>query len=140
MNATEFSKFKLICSKVRDSIPSSYTASWDEDFQVIRIVFEKTEKKPLLQTLIQEFQFQWDFTSIDNASDFIEKFITSIFGIIPGQILFTSNETSIPILFAVWWPWGNEDYISLRLGIYSPEDPSGSRSEIKQQLTGWFDL
>ncbi|MBA4366028.1 MAG: hypothetical protein C0403_00110 [Desulfobacterium sp.] len=140
MNTIDLTHFKQICNKVRDSIPSPYTSSWDEDFQVIRIVFHKTEKEPLLQTLMKEFPHQWDFTSIDTASDFIDNFINSIFGIIPGQILFTSSETTAPILFAVWWPWGNEDYISLRVGIYPNEEPYFSKKEIQNKLSDWFNL
>lgn len=138
MNTTELTNFKAICETVKGSIPSSFTVSWDEDFNVIRIVFAKTEKKPLLQTLKKKFPYQWDFTSIDSATEFIDNFISSIFGIIPGQLLFTSSETTGPMLFAVWWPWGNEDYISLRVGIYSQHDTHFSKDEIRNQLSEWF--
>jgi len=140
VNTIDLTNFKQICNNVRDSIPSPYTASWDEDFQVIRIVFDKTEKQPLLQMLMKEFPYQWDFNTIDTASDFIDNFINSIFGIIPGQVLFTSSETTPPILFAVWWPWGNEDYISLRVGFYPNEKPYFSKNEIRKELSGWFNL
>lgn len=141
VNTTDLTNFKEICDSVRDSIPSSYTVSWDEDFQVIRIVFDKTEDKPLLRTLKKKFQYQWDFTSIDTATEYIDNFINSIFGIIPGQLLFTSSQTAGPILFAVWWPWGNENYISLRVGIYlSNNEHPFPPNEIRQQLSAWFSI
>ena len=133
-------KFKLICGMIREVIPSSSTWSWDEDFDVARIVFHKSEMDPLLMTLEKEFNNQWDFTSIDNAPVLIENFIHSIFGIIPGQILFTAGENSGPILFVVLWPWGNENYISLRIGIFSPDEEYFSRTESKNYLKEWIGL
>ncbi|MBW1897875.1 MAG: hypothetical protein JRI61_02305 [Deltaproteobacteria bacterium] len=140
MNRTSLDKFKLICGRIREAIPSSFTWSWDEDFDVARIVFNKSEMDPLLLTLEKEFSGQWDFSSIDKAPVFIENFINSIFGIIPGQILFTMGEDSGPILFAVWCPWGNENYISLRIGIYSPDKKNYSRTESKKYLNEWIGL
>lgn len=141
MSTADLTNFKEICDSVRDSIPSPYTVSWDEDFQVIRIVFGKKEDKPLLRTLVNKFPHQWDFTTIDNATEFIDRFISSIFGIIPGQILFASGETTDPMLFAVWWPWGDEDYISLRIGIYDPKnDNLLSKDKIRNHLSDWFNI
>lgn len=140
MDRTSLDKFKLISRRIREAIPSSFTWSWDEDFDVARIVFHKSEMDPLRMTLEKEFQGKWDFTSIDSAPASIENHIHSIFGIIPGQILFTVGENSGPILFAVWWPWGNENYISLRIGIFSPNEEDFSKKESKKILKKWIGL
>ncbi len=140
MDPTNLDKFKLISCRIREAIPSSFSWSWDEDFDVARIVFHKSEMDPLLMTLEKEFHGKWDFTSIDSAPASIENYIHSIFGIIPGQILFTAGENSGPILFAVWWPWGNENYISLRIGIFSPNEEDFSKNESKKFLKKWIGL
>lgn len=137
---TEFTSFEKTCDILRKALPSPYTVSWDEDFHVVRIIFRKTKQKPLFHALRENLPCQWDFTTIDTAPEFIDNFINSIFGIIPGQFLFTSGETPGPLLFAVWWPWGNEDYISLRVGIYLQDETLPSRAEIRRQLTTWFPI
>lgn len=138
MHMSEFTGFQKTCDILCRALPSPYTVSWDEDFHVIRIVFRKTGQEPLRQALKDNLPCQWDFTTIDSAPEFIDNFINSIFGIIPGQFLFTSRENPGPMLFAVWWPWGNEDYISLRVGIYLQEDTLLSRTQVRSQLTTWF--
>ena len=140
MRTPEIVGFQKTCDTLRKALPSSYTVSWDEDFHVVRIVFRKVKQQTLLQALIENLPYQWDFTTIDTAPDFIDNFINSIFGIIPGQLLFTSRETSGPMLFAVWWPWGNEDYISLRIGIHLQGANLPSGAEIQHHLTTWFHI
>jgi hypothetical protein len=141
MNQTILDEFKLICGRILESISSSsYTWSWDEDFDVARVVIHKPEMDAMLPILKKEFTHQWDFTSIGKAPVFIENFINSLFGIIPDQILFTTSKGPGPILFAVWWPWGNENYVSLRIGIYSSDTEKFSRIESKKCMTEWIGL
>jgi hypothetical protein len=42
------------------------------------------------------------------------------------------------MLFAAWWPWGNEAYISLRIGLRPADESPLGKEEIEKNLSDWF--
>ena len=102
------------------------------------IAFEKEDMGAILSTVSNEFDRQWDATTISNASGLIGELANSFFGISPGQIIFTSEQGAGLILFAAWWPWGNGSTISLRIGIFSLEERTFDKDKKKKHLTEWF--
>ena len=131
-------KFRKICTQITFSMPSSYRWQWDERFHVALIVFEKEDMESILSIVSNEFDQQWDSTTIDNASDLIGKLADSLSGVSPGQRIFTSEEGASLILFAAWWPWGNGSNISMRIGIFSPEEYTFDKDKKKEYLAEWF--
>ena len=111
---------------------------WEERFHVALIVFEKHDRELILGTISNEFDQQWDSTTIGNASDLIGKLVHSLYGISPGQLIFSSNEGAGVILFAAWWPWGNGSNISLRIGIFAVEERIFDEEKKRAHLTEWF--
>ncbi|HBF44001.1 MAG TPA: hypothetical protein DDW42_10330 [Desulfobacteraceae bacterium] len=122
-------------------IPSSYTWKWkwDEEFYTALVVFETKYTDTIFFTVSKEFDDKWDYSTVDNSAEYINVFTNSV-GILPGQIIFTSTEESALVLFATWWPWGDGERISLRIGMFSPEEQVLNRKEIKEQLAEWFAL
>ena len=104
------------------------------------LVFEKEDMESILSTVSNEFDQQWDITTVNSASDLIRELANSFSGISPGQIMFTSEDGAGLILFAAWWPWDNGINISLRIGMFSLEEHTFDRDKKKDHLTGWFDL
>ena len=49
--------------------------------------------------------------------DPISQYINTEFGVLPGQVFFTSNPLYNIILFVAWWPWGNDGHVSMRVGL-----------------------
>jgi len=131
-------KFRKICTQITFSMPSSYRWQWDERFHVALIVFEKEDMESILSTVSNEFDQQWDSTTIANASDLIGKLVNSLFGVSPGQRIFAFEEGAGLILFAAWWPWDNGSNISLRIGIFSLEEHTFDKDKKKEHLAEWF--
>ena len=131
-------KFRKICSQISLSIPSSYQWQWEERFHVALIAFEKRDMELILATISNQFDQQWDSTTVSNASELIGRLVKSLFGISPGQIIFASEEGAGLILFAAWWPWGNGSTISLRIGIFSLEERTFDGDKKKEHLIEWL--
>jgi hypothetical protein len=140
MATHNFEKFRRICSQISYSMPSSYQWQWDERFQMALIVFEKEGKEPVLSVLIHEFDQQWDSTTIGHASYLVGEVVSSLSGILPGQLLFTSEAGAGLILLAAWWPWDNGNNISLRIGMFSLEEHPFDKDKRKEHLTEWLNL
>ena len=84
------------------------------------IVFEKEERESVFSALSHEFDQQWDCTNIGHASHLIGEVAGSLFGVLPGQLLFTSEAGAGLLVLAAWWPWDNANNISLRIGMILP--------------------
>ena len=61
-------------------------------------------------------------------------------GLMAGQILFTSDPNRGVVLFCAWWPWGNGEKISIRVGLWSKNLSDAEYAENLQQLKVCFGL
>jgi hypothetical protein len=126
-----------ICGKVFGSLPLLYQWQWDEDLHAARITFGEEHAQPVLTTLSTQFHHEWDFSTIEQASPAIAGHFNAAFGLFPGQKAFTHDSGGIT-LFAVWWPWGDGDKISLRVGVFYSESSDVDKAEIQKHLIRWF--
>lgn len=140
MKKNSLEKFKEICTHVIRNIPSVYTWKWkwDEEFFATLNVFEKDDSASMFSMLTDEFDHQWDYFSFEASEDHIKNAFNTVFGLIPGQNLFTSEIESGLILYAAWWPWGDGDKISLRIGIVTQDEDVLIKEKIKNHLLQWF--
>ncbi len=135
-------KFEKVCGNIVIAIPEEYQRKWrwDEEFFAALIVVKMTDSEKILSSVSKVFDHHWDHFTLDNSAEHINKFFSSVFGMIPGQSVFTSEEASGLVLFATWWPWGDGDKASLRIGIFSPEEKILTKEETKEKLCTWFAL
>lgn len=127
-----------ICSRLKTIVPTPNPWRWDAEFNVARIVFRKTDADQVLQSLEKIFDHCYDFSTIGNALDSVDAVIGDRFGIIPGQYVFAAGDDQEMLLLAAWWPWGNEAYISLRVGLHVPKTAKLSKDDIEKTLKTWF--
>ena len=133
-------QFESICGRISLNIPSTCIWEWDKEFNTALVVFDKDDAELIYFPMIKEFDQQWDYFSIDDSSQQVKKYINSLFGIMPGQNIFTSTEVADMILFAAWWPWGGDSKISLRVGLLPLKEQASNKSENKRYLAKWFNL
>jgi hypothetical protein len=133
-------KFSGICAKISLNVPPHSTWCWDEVFGTALVVFDRSDLDLMYIPLTLEFDAQWDMASIDRAPTHFSRYFNGVFGIMPGQKIFTAADGDGAILFAVWWPWGDGAKISLRVGLFSPAVDKAARHQIKALLTDWFHL
>jgi hypothetical protein len=133
-------RFKTICTNIYSSIPDDYDWQWEDRFGVVMTVFDKIDMDEIRTSVLQGFDQHWDSSNVNDAPEIITSLIKALYGISPGQVLFhTDQETGI-ILYAAWWPWGNGVNISLRIGIYQPQEKIFKKEEIEKYLKEWFSL
>lgn len=137
MTNNHLESFKKICGEVFRNLPLIYQWQWDEDLHAARITFGQEHSEPVLTALSAQFHHEWDFSTIDKASPSVAEYFNASFGLFPGQKAFTSDNAGI-VLFAVWWPWGDGDKISLRVGAFCSEANTLDKNEIQEHLTRWF--
>jgi hypothetical protein len=139
MTSTRRQKHDGICARISLNVPSENQWCWDEMFNTALVVFDKCDMDLIYIPMTQEFDTQWDFTTIGNAPPPFYTFFNRVFGIVPGQKIFTATDASGTMLFAVWWPWGDGNKISLRVGLHVGDIDKGP-DQRKDSLCRWFHI
>ena len=100
----------------------------------------KEHAEKVQAVLSREFEKNWDLDGIKEAPPVIKKLANALSGIRAGQILFTAIPGSEMILFATWWPWGNSEKISIRIGVVCTGKTEISESELTANTKKWFNI
>lgn len=140
MPRTDLDELKTICHRISLNIPDSCPWRWDKEFNLALTVIDRQDEIMIELPLTLEFANKWDFTSIDEADPVIRGIFQAGFGIVPGQKVFTTQPVNGVLLYAAWWPWGDDERISLRVGLASVTGEVIDRAEVKNLICDWLNL
>ena len=139
INLSELEPFKEICRKICLNIPDSYTWKWDQKRKMAAVVLDEEDAEMVFYPLFKEFRHHWNFASINEAAEAVNEYIHAEFGLMPGQVFFTSHMVCNLILGVAWWPWGNSDKVSMRVGVI-PINTNLSENFTYQCLSTWLNI
>ncbi len=131
--------FRTICEYLYKNTPTASGWKWDKEFGMILGIVKENIGDSLI-TMNEKFDHRWDYNSIDDSPRQIYQRVISLFGMIPGQIVFYREEEDGLALLAVLWPWGAERRISFRMGMLSNKQPFLEKTVIRNKLTDWFQI
>ena len=131
---------ETVCRRISLNIPENCPWRWDKELNLALAVIDKQDEIMVELPLTLEFTHQWDFTTIHDADAVIRNFFQAGIGIVPGQKVFSMDPVNGLVLYAVWWPWGDDARISLRLGLVAVDGRKLSDSEVKSLICSWLKL
>lgn len=140
MPRTDLDALETVCQRISLNIPDTSPWRWDKEFNLALSVIDRQNEIMVELPLTLEFAHKWDFTTIDDADLPIRDFFQSGLGVVPGQKIFTTNPVNGVVLFATWWPWGDDERISLRLGLMSTTEKKMENAEVKALICRWLNL
>jgi hypothetical protein len=117
LKTSSLDRFKEICRKICLNIPDSYRWHWDQQRNMAIIVLDEEDAEMVFYPLFKEFRNHWNFSSINEASEEVNNYIHTEYGLMPGQVFFTSYPVNNAVLGVAWWPWGDDDKVSMRVGL-----------------------
>ena len=136
----DLAPFQEICRKICINIPDSYVWEWDEKRNMAVNVLDGEDAELVFFPLFKEFMHHWNFSSPppDNAS--ITEFVNTKFGLMPGQVLFTSYPLYNLVLCVAWWPWGEDQKVSMRVGLIPVNKAKLRKGVAYQCLRRWLKI
>lgn len=140
MARTDLSALESVCRRISLNIPPNAPWRWDKEFNLALTVIDRQDEIMVELPLTLEFSHKWDFTSIDDADAPIREYFQAGFGIVPGQKVFTMDPVDGVVLYAAWWPWGDDERISLRLGLVTVSGEGLDNADMKALICRWLDL
>ena len=136
----DLAPFQEICRKICLNIPAGYAWGWDDKRHMAMVILEGEDAELVFFPLFKEFRHHWNFTSTPPENASIIEWVDSQFGLMPGQVLFTSYALHNLVLCVAWWPWGEDQKVSMRVGLI-PVNKARLRDGVADQcLRCWLQI
>ncbi len=129
------SNIEKICKGLLKAFQGILSWEWDSRFETALAICPVNEQDKILVILKQYLNTSWNSSNINNAPGAVQTISKNLSGIQEKQILFTSAPNQECLIFCAWWPWTNEETISLRVG---PFCSNMKQDELIQSFKGWF--
>ena len=104
------------CTKLFGALQADLSWQWDSRFATALAEIRIEEKNGIGKILENHLGTAWTSGTIDTAPESVQRILFRLGGIMPGQLLYTAGLPRDGIVFCAWWPWGNGQTISIRLG------------------------
>jgi hypothetical protein len=132
--------FQEICRKICLNIPDAYQWQWDEKRHMAVVVLDQEDAELVFYPLFKEFQTHWNFDSAPETAKGVTSFVDETYGLMPGQVFFTSHVLCDLVLAVAWWPWGSDRKVSMRVGLIPVNQKKLAQSVPYQCLNRWFNI
>ena len=107
-----------ISSKVNPKLGDHLTWRWEPQFSVMLSEFARDKIDGTLIALRNEYQHEWDKTSIKKAPPILKEQLGSFSNLIKEQRIFSTPATEeMPAIVGILWPWGHGGTYSLRFTV-----------------------
>jgi hypothetical protein len=91
--------------------------SWDNRFNCLASSFNVEQDAEARAVVIRYLPHEFTAKSVANAPQPVKEIAESTGGVRVDQRLYSSDLGGRLFAFGLWWPWGDETTISLRLGF-----------------------
>ncbi len=140
MQEQDQSVFENICKGFISEFNGILSWKWDGRFETVIGEFNKDNKDKVHNFLIQHLGNVWNNLNIDDAPDSIKIINRQLGGLEEGQILFTSDPEKDDLIFCAWWPWGDDQTISIRIAPSYNNFSELEKTELVSVIKSWFGI
>lgn len=138
MNRIDSSQAELLCKELSGAFQGILSWKWDERFETALAEFKVENKARVHDELVLRLGSIWDVSNVESAPEVVKTIISGFGGMMPGQLLFTSDPQQAALVFCAWWPWGNGQTISLRIAPFYRNAAGSDTDKAAGQLKEWF--
>lgn len=108
--------------------------TWDSRFETALAEFSIEQKAEVLAALEELLTCRWDSGGLADAPEVVRDLVKRLGGLMSGQLLLLSDPESLTFLFCAWWPWGNGQTISIRIGPFGKDLPEDQLAALTDRL------
>ncbi len=128
---------KEFCLSLFESTKPSMNWKWDTRFsthlaQISSSYFEGAQTD--LRTL---FEHCWDAKSINSAPPTVARVAKAMGGLQARQFLYALEIEGV-VIYCAWWPWGDGQSVSVRIGCNTDCLSSVDAKTLLQDFQAWF--
>ncbi len=127
-----------ICAGLVNTFQDILTWKWDGRFGAVLATCTTENKDEVQSSLESHLKTIWDNSNTEDAPDVVLDAISRFGGLMPGQLLFTSDLNQEIFLCCAWWPWGDGETFSIRIAPYSKKIFDEDKEALNKKLKDWF--
>lgn len=90
--------------------------SWDTRLSCIASALSVDLIEDANKALATPFPHRWGQRTLNQAPPTVQQIAEKTGGIRADQWIYSTNPNAGAILYALWWPWGDDTTITLRIG------------------------
>jgi hypothetical protein len=91
--------------------------SWDYRFSMVASSFHVDLTEEAEKAVLMHMPTEWNYRSIASAPAVVREVVEAAGGVRTDQRVFAIPQNGRLMAFGLWWPWGDEITISLRVGL-----------------------
>lgn len=110
-------------TQLRDSWPAP-PWTWDSRFSTVGAAFPLADEARVRTSAMYAFPRGWTTASIETAPPEFRALADKTGRLRANQRLLGGDPEIAPTLFGLWWPWGDGETITLRIGILDADPAS----------------
>lgn len=107
--------------------------SWDNRLSCIASAFGVELADEARAALEVAFPHQWSHRTLAQAPALLQQIAERAGGVRSDQLLVSTPPSGGVVAYGLWWPWGDDTTISLRIGV-----AGGSALVLEEQLRETF--
>jgi len=104
--------------------------SWDSRLNCVASSFDASVADEAHSVLSQALPTVWAESTMPKASSVLREIGERSGGVRAGQLIYASDPIASVQPYGLWWPWGNGQTISLRVGLDAATDFNAKLHEL----------
>jgi hypothetical protein len=102
--------------------------SWDGRLTCVASSFGMDVVSEARTAILYALPHEWTHRSVRSAPPSVIEVADATGGLRPDQILFASDPVEATFAYGLWWPWGDDVTISMRIGLVGRVRESAQQS------------
>ena len=128
------------CAAIAEATQGLLSWEFDPRFRAAIATFPASDQQGIKTGLQAGFDQVWTTADLASAPERVRELAKKVGGLRGGQLLFAAHSDTDPILFGLWWPWGNGQTISIRVLFSARTLDEPSKAALLASFKGWFGL
>ncbi|MDY6986774.1 MAG: hypothetical protein SWQ30_01855 [Thermodesulfobacteriota bacterium] len=133
-------ELKRLCEAFIKETQGLLSWSWDEPLVAVLAQFSVNDRDKVLGCLGPFMGAKWDESEIEKAPEIVRQLAEDMGGLRSGQLLFTTDAGKDVFIFGAWWPWQDDQTISLRVGPHWSELSDSESDDLMASFKACFGI
>ncbi len=134
----ELADIEACCRRIVEEGRIALAWEWDDYISAMLAAFNVKHADHVHGVLDSNFASQWDHREIVRAPASIQRIAHRLGGLRPTQRLYVTPEQERIVAYGAWWPWGNDQTISIRIGLVLDHMDDMAAAQLHAEFISWF--
>ncbi|MDP6542825.1 MAG: hypothetical protein QGH60_02475 [Phycisphaerae bacterium] len=134
----ELAEIETCCKGIIAETRELLKWEWDGYIGAFLATFTVGQAQPIETLCNKYFMSRWDHESLVKAPPSVLAIAENLGGLRAAQRLLMTRPDQFVMAFGAWWPWGDGQTISLRIGLVTDDVPEHAKTELFKEFSEWF--